>query len=138
MSEVHCLTLRNNRAEVARLMAWTDALVEPLGLSPQTTYAVQLCLEEAVTNIVSYAFAPDTVHDIHAAVWRDDAGVHVEVTDDGLPFDPLSHELPEPPKDLMSAQIGGLGIKLMHNFAERIAYRRSGSVNRLLLSFPLD
>jgi len=119
-------------------MAWTDELVQPLKLSPRTTYAVQLCLEEAVTNIVSHAFAPGTVHDVHVAAWRDDAGVHVEVTDDGPPFDPVSYEPASAPKDLESAQVGGVGIKLIRSFAERIAYRRSGSMNRLLLSFPVN
>jgi anti-sigma regulatory factor (Ser/Thr protein kinase) len=138
VSELHCLTLRNDRAELARLTAWTDTLVEPLCLSSRTTYAVQLCLEEVVTNVVTYAFAPGTVHDVHVAAWRDDADVHVEVTDDGAPFDPLSHELPAPPKDLAFAQVGGLGIKLIRRFAGRVAYRRSGSMNRLLLSFPVN
>lgn len=138
MSDVHCLTLRNDRAELARLMAWTNALVEPLGLSPRTTYALQICLEEVVTNIVSHAFVPGTAHDVHVAVWREEAGVHAEVTDDGRPFDPLSHELPAAPKDLASAQIGGMGIKLMRSFAEQVAYQRSGAMNRLLLSFPVN
>jgi anti-sigma regulatory factor (Ser/Thr protein kinase) len=135
---MHSLTLRNDRAEVARLAIWIDGLVAPLGLSSHTTHALQLCLEEAITNIVSYAFEPETSHDVRVALWRDDAALHAEVTDDGRPFDPLSHALPGPPQDLQSATIGGLGIKLMRSYAERIDYQRSGLTNRLSLTFAVD
>lgn len=135
MSEVHALTLRNDRAEIARLMAWFDERVARFGLSPRTSHAVQLCLEEAVTNIVSHAFEPGTLHDMRVALWCDNAGLQVEITDDGRPFDPLAHESAEAPKDLASAPIGGLGIKLMRSFADRIDYQRVGQTNRLLLSF---
>ena len=50
---------------------------------------------------------------------------------------PLRTRTPPAPKDLQSAQIGGLGIRLMRGFADRITYQRSGPLNRLLLSFRI-
>ena len=105
---------------------WVDDVIARLGLGAGTAHAVQLCLEEAVVNVVSYAFEPDTLHAVHIALWRDDGEMHAEVTDDGRPFDPRSHVLPPQPKDLELAQIGGLGIKLMRSYAARMDYRRSG------------
>jgi anti-sigma regulatory factor (Ser/Thr protein kinase) len=134
---IHRLTLRNDRAEIARMMTWLDDIVAPLGLSPRTAHSLRLCLEEAVTNIVIHAFEPYTVHDVQISLWHDDTGLHAELIDDGRPFDPLSHELPAAPKDLQSAHIGGLGIKLMRSFAERIAYQRCGKFNRLTLSLAI-
>ena len=117
------------------MMTWIDDIVAALELSADTTYALQLCLEEAVVNVISYGFEPDSEHDVRIAVWRDGGIVRAEITDDGMPFDPLAQELPERPGDLGSAQIGGLGIKLMRNFASNIAYQRAGSSNRLTLTF---
>ncbi|HEY2621289.1 MAG TPA: ATP-binding protein [Acetobacteraceae bacterium] len=134
---MHRLSLRNDRAEIARLTTWIDDLVAPLNLSPRTANALHLCLEEAVTNVVTHAFEPDTVHEVEVALWHDDSALHAEITDDGHPFDPLARALPAAPKDLESAPIGGLGIKLMRSFAERIGYQRVGSTNRLTLSFPI-
>ena len=119
------------------MTTWIDDIVAPLGLSPRTAHSLQLCLEEAVTNIVIHAFEPDTVHDVQISLWHDDTGLHAELIDDGRPFDPLSHELPAAAKDLQSAHIGGLGIKLMRSFAERIAYQRCGKFNRLTLSLAI-
>jgi anti-sigma regulatory factor (Ser/Thr protein kinase) len=138
VNQAHRLTLRNDRVEIARLPAWIDTLSGTLGLSSRTVHAVQLCLEEAVTNIVSHAFAPGTVHDVQVALWRDGTILHAEVTDDGRPFDPLTYALSAAPKDLESAAIGGLGIKLMRSFADGVAYRRSGAMNRLTLSFLIS
>lgn len=118
------------------MMSWIDDIVERLGVSPRTAYALQLCLEETVVNIVSYAFEPDTEHDVNIALWRDGPTFQAEITDDGRPFDPLARELPGFAKDLESARIGGLGIKLVRSFAEHVAYQRAGDTNRLRLSFP--
>ena len=119
------------------MVAWIDDIVARLGLNAEIAYALHLCLEEAVVNVISYAFAPGTFHYVHVAIWRDDEAMHAEVTDDGYAFDPLSHELPTAPQDLASTQVGGLGIKLMRSFAGRVAYQREGSTNRLTLSFPV-
>jgi anti-sigma regulatory factor (Ser/Thr protein kinase) len=127
--------LRNDRAEVARVMTWIDELAVTLALPPGTTHALQLCLDEAVTNIVSHAFEPNTAHDVHIALWCDDAVLHAEVTDNGRPFDPISYQPSAAPTDLRSAKIGGLGIRLMRGFADQITYQRSGGMNRLQLSF---
>ncbi len=135
MGEVHSLTLRNDRAELARMMTWIEQLAGPLELTPKTTYAVQLCLEEAVINIISYAFEPHTERHVKVGVWRDGRIVFAEIIDDGRPFDPLSQQTPRRAADLDSARVGGLGITLMRNFTAGIGYKRAEGTNRLTLSF---
>ncbi len=119
------------------MVAWIDHVAARLGARSDTTLALHLCLEEAVVNVVTYAFEAGTLHEVHVALWQDDEAMHAEVTDDGFAFDPLSVALPEAPKDLQSAQVGGLGIKLMRSFAGHVAYQRTGGTNRLRLSFPV-
>jgi anti-sigma regulatory factor (Ser/Thr protein kinase) len=138
MDEVFSLTLRNDTAEVARMVTWVDDLVPLLGLSAKTTYALQLCLEELVVNVVSYAFEPDTRHDVHVVLSREGRTLLAEITDDGRPFNPLSQAEPKPLKDLASAEIGGLGIKLVRCFASSIDYQRRDAMNRLTLTFPVE
>ena len=55
------------------MKAWIDDMTGRLGLLPGTSHALQLCLEEAVTNVVSHAFEPDdgSRHHVHIALWRD-------------------------------------------------------------------
>ena len=138
MGDVYSLTLRNDTAEVARMVNWVDDLVPVLGLSAKTTYALQLCLEELVVNVVSYAFEPDTRHDVRVVLSREGPTLRAEITDDGRPFNPLLQAAPKPPKDLASAEIGGLGIKLVRSFAGSIDYQRRDATNRLTLTFPAE
>ncbi len=137
MSDICCLVLRNERAELARMVVWIDEVVSRLGLRAETAHALHLCLEEAVVNVVSYAFEPGTVHDVRVGLWCDGEGVHAVVTDDGRAFDPLSRSAPEVPTDVESAPVGGLGIKLMRRYARDMVYQRVDGTNRLTLSFPV-
>jgi serine/threonine-protein kinase RsbW len=135
VGEIHSLTLRNDPVELVRMMAWIDELVAKLGLGEQTAYALRLCLEEAVANVVNHA---RTAHDIHVAVCRNAGALSAEVIDDGHPFDPLAHESSPVPKDLQSAPVGGLGIKLMRELASHVLYRRSDGMNRLSFTFAMN
>ena len=135
MTDRHCLTLQNDIVEIARLVAWIEGLVVTLSLPRSTAHAMHLCVEEAVTNVISHALEPETAHDVRISVARDDLFVHAEIMDDGRPFDPVTYELPTVPEDLRTAPLGGLGIKLMRRFADGITYRRCNTLNWLRLSF---
>ncbi len=120
------------------MIGWLEDLIPRLRLTTDTAHALQLCLEEAVTNVLSHAFEPGGAHDVRVALWCDGPALHAEVEDDGRPFDPLAFEPRAAPKDLEAAEIGGLGIKLMRSFAQSISYARCGGTNRLRLTFPTD
>jgi anti-sigma regulatory factor (Ser/Thr protein kinase) len=130
--------LRNELAEIVRMTSWVAEQTAAFGLSSQTGYALQLCMEEAVTNVISHAFDPGSVHEIQLRLWREGKALFAEISDDGKPFDPLAYEGAATAKDLDSVAIGGLGIKLLRSLAASIAYQRSGQINCLLMSFPLD
>lgn len=94
-------------------------------------------MEEAVTNVISYAFDPGPAREIQIRLWCDGGALFVEVSDDGRPFDPVAYEVAPTAKDLDSMPIGGVGIKLMRGFAASMTYQRAGQTNRLLMSFPV-
>ena len=50
------LVLRNNLAELNRLAGWIEGWAQQ-DLSPDLSFAVQLCLEEAVANIIVHSVA---------------------------------------------------------------------------------
>jgi serine/threonine-protein kinase RsbW len=137
VKDVRALCLRNDLAEVARLMSWLDSLANEFELPSGTAHALQLCLHEWVVNVLDHAFEPDTSHHLRVSVWRDNVLVHAEVSDDGRAFDPLAYVPPATAKTLETATPGHLGIKLIRGFAERLAYRRCQGMNRLEMSFAL-
>lgn len=129
------LVLQRDLGEIERMARWVDGIAERAGLSEKVTFGLQLCLEEAVVNIIRYAFTTDGEHQIVVVLAVAGDTVIARIEDDGQPFNPLEAAAPEHPSSLDEAQIGGLGIHLMRQFATRIDYRRAGTDNRLTLVF---
>lgn len=114
---------------------WLRGVLTELDASEEVSHAVCLSVVEAVTNVVSYAFAPGTDHTIDIALDVSPSEFVVVVADDGVAFDPLARPAAQPAADLASAEIGGLGIALMREFSTRIGYARTGNLNRLEMAF---
>ena len=72
------LMLSHSRPEVVRLSEWLDEQEQALPIPGDVAYAVRLCLEEAVANLINHTPAvgegPDIVVDL---VRRDDGVVAV-------------------------------------------------------------
>lgn len=119
---------------VARVGAWVDELAILLNLSQRTEYALRLCLEEAVTNIVTHA-QPVTGVDpsrIGLRLIAERKQLWVTVQDQCEEYNPLQNVgvVQE------ASGEGGLGIGLLRQHARDVAWSRVGSANRLMLTIP--
>lgn len=127
------IVLVNDLAELERL----NQLLEEFGGQNQfhveEQYAVYLCLEEIITNVVNYAWPDGGQHEIVVRLSVDEEWIKVEIEDDGLPFDPTSVAQPDTNKPAAERQIGGLGIHLVRQTVNDMFYQRVGNKNLLLL-----
>jgi anti-sigma regulatory factor (Ser/Thr protein kinase) len=135
-SDAASLTLVPELAELVRLSAWVDDAGKRLELSMQRLYAVQLCLEELVANIVLHGRPSGAKNlSIQVDLCPVAGGLEVHVDDSGWAFDPTLAMAPAPAQSLDDAPVGGLGLVLVRRFARSIAYRRDGDWNRVKLFF---
>ena len=112
--------------------------VEEFGLredwEPELLFRVKLVLEELGLNVVNYG-SPDETPDIEITVVSEPDVLEINISDNGLPFDPLNDA---PPPDLTSSienrPIGGLGIHLVLTMMDEIRYRRENGRNHLALT----
>jgi anti-sigma regulatory factor (Ser/Thr protein kinase) len=128
------LQLGADFADMARLAAWVEAEAPALGLGARQLYAIQLCLEEVVANLVMHA-RPARGDGISIAVRLEDAPLRVTVEDDAEPFDLTSHAPAIGPASLEAAEPGGLGLGLVTAYTTARDYRSEGGRNRLVLDF---
>lgn len=132
------LVIRAEVTELARVFDWVDSLGQKLAIPQSALFAIHLCLEEALSNIVLYGFAgvdEGAGKDIRLALeWSGDI-IDVAIEDHGVAFDPLAVAAPVMPDSLDDAPIGGRGIHLMRQFAEHLAYERRDGANHLTLRF---
>lgn len=128
------LTLRSSLGELERLAHWIDDLAEHTQLPVEQAFAIQLCLEEAVANIVMYGGAPDDAS-IVVELTKTDARVTAVIEDSARPFDPTKVPPRAKPLSLGEARIGEVGVHLIRSYSSDMNYERRGGHNRLILKF---
>jgi len=132
--EARRLVLRNDVAELQRLAGWVEGFAEQ-GISSDVSFAVQLCLEEAVANIIMYGAASGDPLEIAVELERNGATLVALIEDNGRQFDPTRAPPPAVATSLEKAKVGDLGIHLMRSFASGMNYERRDGRNRLTLRF---
>jgi anti-sigma regulatory factor (Ser/Thr protein kinase) len=128
------LRIRNDLDELSRLETWVNAWAEEYAIAQPTAQHVDLCLTEAVTNIMTHGFADAQAHEIALRLGRRGNDVVLEIEDDGIAFDPTRAATP-PPTTLDSTRLGGWGIGIVRRFSDEVHYRRSDGRNCLTLVF---
>lgn len=124
--------------EISRLNAWLAERFAEFGVPDKAAGNIKLCLNEAVTNTISYGFPEGGDAEIGIELdIGDDTAVAVLV-DNGLAFNPLMAPEAAKIESLETAQIGGFGIKLMREVSSSIVHEYSGGRNRLTMSFALS
>ena len=128
------MVLHSDLAELKRLAAWIEGWARQ-GVSSDVSFAVQLCLEEAVANVIMYGGTKDDRLEIAVELERDNGTLVARVVDNGRQFDPTQAPAPTQPSSLATAQVGNLGIHLVRSFANGMGYERRDGRNRLTLRF---
>lgn len=131
----HRRELRASLPEVSSAVHWIETLVAEAAMPRQLSYAVQLCAEEALTNVVRHAYGDNECCQIVLTIELQPRRAIMTVEDGGAPFDPVAAAVTSAPHSLDSAEIGGMGIPLMRRFAHHIAYERRNARNLLHFTF---
>ena len=127
------LTLTNDLKRVPRLNTFIDEVCEANGFDMSSTMQINLAIEEAVVNVMNYAYPAGTVGNVTIEVKSNGSEVSFIIIDSGTPFDPTA----KPEVDItLSAEdrsIGGLGIHLIRQIMDHINYERVNGRNVLTL-----
>ena len=126
--------LDSKLSELKALNQHLIAFGRNIGLSEISISEINICLDELFTNIVSYGFKDDREHKIKFTMRVDDNMLTVSIEDDGVPFNPLEKNAVELPADVMSAEIGGLGIHITRELMDNICYERKRGINKLTIN----
>ena len=125
------LSVANELAAIPRVAAELEAFGLGHGIPHRDLNRFNLALEEVLTNVIAYGFPDGGRHDIEVEIaWRED-GLQATVSDDGVPFDPLSQVPPDLGAPIEQRKAGGLGIHLLRALTDAIDYRRDGGRNVL-------
>ncbi|MCX7032408.1 MAG: SpoIIE family protein phosphatase [Arenimonas sp.] len=116
---------------VGLLIEEVDAGLAGRGLPATLMHDVHLVLEEVACNVFSHGQVRGRDPALELLVSVDSDRLCLEFRDDGRPFDPLSQPAPDLEADIDERPIGGLGVHLVRELAEEIAYSRDDHHNVL-------
>ena len=127
------LVLQNKLSEISRLAGFIGSIGQELKLSIELIFNLNLALEEAVTNVIFYAYPQNELHLIDIHFESTDDQLKFTLIDSGKAFDPT--QIPETDITLSAEEreIGGLGIFLVRKLMDTIQYQRVGNKNILTL-----
>ena len=128
------LTLNNQVEQISLLAGFIDTIVDEAGIDPSLSMNLNLALEEAVTNVVLYAYPEGTEGSVDIDAQIMDNVITFTITDSGVPFDPTQKEDADITLSAEERPIGGLGIFLVKQLMDSVSYQRTSGKNVLVMS----
>ncbi|MDR2417150.1 MAG: ATP-binding protein [Holosporales bacterium] len=125
------LTLENSIAEISRLCDAIELFCDQEQLSPRVRHDMLLVLDELVTNVITHGFSTGVGECVRVCLEKTEKGIYVAIIDDAPAFNPLAVKEPDVNASIEDRPIGGLGIHLMKQFSQHLAYQRKEEHNVL-------
>lgn len=123
------ITLINEIQQIPILYEFIEGVGQDLGLEDALVMKLNLALEEAVSNVILYAYPKEPGKKIVVSVSLKGSDLIFTVTDTGVPFDPTLSEKPNLELSAEERPIGGLGIYLIKQIMNEVTYSRIHDIN---------
>ena len=107
------IILANDISEITRLYEFIEEIGNDFSLSPDIVFNLNLVLEEAVVNVINYAYPKEEHQYIYLSATMKDGSIVLVLTDTGKEFDPTAAPEADITLSADERQIGGLGIFLL-------------------------
>jgi sigma-B regulation protein RsbU (phosphoserine phosphatase) len=131
------LVLPNDVQAVPPLNEFIDGICEVLEFDMTLTMKMNLAIEEAVVNVMNYAYPEGTTGYVDIDAMANDERLRFVISDSGVPFDPTGKEEADTTLSAEERPIGGLGIYLVRQLMDGVNYERINGKNVLTLDKTL-
>ena len=134
LKERKSIVLNNDIQEVPLLATFVEGVCEEVGMDAATTMQMNLAMEEAVVNVMNYAYPIGEKGEIAIEATTDNGMLNFVIKDSGTPFDPTAKEDADTTLSAEDRPIGGLGIFLVKQIMDNVSYEYKEGKNVLTLS----
>ena len=132
------ITLDNDVRQVPQLNDFVKSTCNRLNLEPSMVSQIMLAVEEAVVNVMNYAYPIGTQGTVIINAQSTDDAIKFIITDEGKAFDPTLKSEADTTLSAEERPIGGLGILLVQQLMDSINYERIEGKNVLTLKKGYD
>jgi anti-sigma regulatory factor (Ser/Thr protein kinase) len=128
----------SDRAELEKLEGFTADFALKAGLSDKDLFALQIVVEELVTNVIDYGGVPAGEHAVRVDLSTDNGELLIRIADRGKEYNPLLREDPDVTLPAEQRPIGGLGVHFCKKLTDAQSYERRDGCNVLTLRKKLN
>lgn len=121
------------------LPAWIEQVAKDWAVDDRTHYAIHLCLEEAISNVIRHGYASGTDNSEITVCCSEspDGQLMFTVEDGAAPFNPLTAPTAPLLDEDGEIPVGGRGLTLLRGFADSLSYEPLANGNRLRIGFAI-
>ena len=127
------IVLSNDTQEVPRLNVFVEEVCQTVGFDQDVTKQVNTAVEEAVVNVMKYAYPPGKNGDVTIEAASNDVRLKFTIIDSGRPFDPTVQANVDTTQSDAQYNVGGMGIHIIRQNMDSINYERIDNLNVLTL-----
>ena len=128
------ISLANDLRELARIAAQIDDFCASRDLGPHVGYAVNLSVDEVLTNTISQGYQDDEPHRIELIVCMEAETLVVVIVDDSNAFDVSRAPSSDFASSIEEMNLDELGLFLVHQMMDGVEYQRLGGCNVVTLT----
>ena len=127
------IVLQNDMQEMPRLSTFVDEVCQAVGFEQEVTAQIREAVEEAVANVMKYAYPSGHRGDVTIEAASNEARLKFTIIDSGKPFDPTVQTAVDASLSDNERTTGSLGIQIMRQNMDSINYERIDKLNVLTL-----
>jgi serine/threonine-protein kinase RsbW len=128
----------SDRAELTKIEPFTADFAAAAGVPDKDLFALQIVVEELVTNVIDYGGVPAGEPAARVDLEVADGVLTMVITDSGREYNPLLREDPDVTLSAEDRPIGGLGVHFCKKLTETQSYARTAGKNILTLTRKLS
>lgn len=133
MSHQHVLTVPGRYEQIKHIVAFVAEGAGEAGLDEDSVFHVELCCDEACTNIIEHAYGGEDIGTITVSYKVQPRAFKIIIQDNGRTFDPANVPTPSVPTEpstddagddavIDRLRIGGLGIHFMRKLMDEVHF----------------
>lgn len=127
------MTVKAAPEQLDAVVDFVNGQLAALNCPDRFCFDVNMVVDELLGNIIRYAYGSETgTVTVRVELQEAQPGLILTFLDHGAPFDPLTAEAPDTTsRSVWERPIGGLGLFMVRNLVDEIAYARRDGQNVL-------
>ncbi|MCL2010473.1 MAG: ATP-binding protein [Synergistaceae bacterium] len=118
------------------VLGFVNGYLELHNCQPYLRFQIDTAVEEIFMNIANYAYKPAEGY-VTIRISAEEK-ILIRFEDSGKPYNPLEQASPDLDKPVMARKIGGLGVFMVRQLMDEVAYTRADNKNVLTMTKKIE